>query len=137
MRPRDNPDQKLVRQRRPRDCGVCALANLRGWTWEYAAQHLFDNWHKRRSFGTYTRQFLPLVDKGSRLIPVKKWGDIPSPSMVRVVAQRPNGKGYYLHFVVWMGGMVWDSELREPLRPLFYHTAQPHVKLRSYLGVKP
>lgn len=125
----------FVTHRLPRDCGVCAVANLRGWTWEQAAAVIFPNHFrtKKKQWSTYTADVRHLAGYG-RLLRAYKWDDIPDGVLVRVRFPATNKHGYCLHWVVWKDGMVWDSELNSPMRPLFYTAQRPDARLMSYIA---
>lgn len=121
----------MVRSRKRNDCGVCAIANVRGVSWASAALWLFgQNFSNRLSFGSTTRKVAAAMSMGVfKLIRVKSWHDIPDKSIVKVIPSACEGTGSW-HWVVWRDGMVWDGMRSLPLTPDRYNH-----RLVSYLGV--
>lgn len=112
------------------DCGVCAIANLLGCSWQVSANLIFGKTaHNKLRFSTKTRQLAQAVGIANhKLIRVKDWHDIPDRSIVKVIPSACEGTGNW-HWVVWKDGMVWDSNRSLPWSPHRYLH-----RLTSYLG---
>jgi hypothetical protein len=113
--------QPLIKSQDRNDCGVCAIANRCGITWEEARARLFGD-KPKRAYNTTTRMMKHAMFVDSwRLIRVRDgdWYDIPNNSVVKVIPSACRGTGNW-HWVVWRGGMVWDSVHDLPIAPTRY-----------------
>lgn len=120
--------REMVRNHKRNDCGVCAVANRCGITWEAACRRLFDG-KRKRSLNTTTRMLKAAMFVDSwRLIRVKDWYDVPNNSVVKVIPSSCRGTCNW-HWVVWKDGMVWDSVHDIPISPVYY----THAPV-SYIG---
>lgn len=119
----------MILTRRWNDCGVCAVANVLGKPWAVAALRIFGpSFTNRLRFSTTTRKLATALGmKQWKLIRVKRWADIPSGSVVKVIPDACKGTGHW-HWVVWEKGVILDGMRMFPARAKDY----PH-RLVSYL----
>jgi hypothetical protein len=136
------PRVKMVRSQRDNDCGVCAVANLLGCSWGWAADLIFGYWYNRRSFATKTKDIVAVISRmviasrpAPKLIRVNQWRDIPDGSIVKVIPGPCEGTGDW-HWVVWRDGLIWDSLNTTPVKPARYGLRYGR-RLVSYIGLTP
>jgi hypothetical protein len=111
--------REMVRSQGHNDCGVCAVANRCGITWAAARVRIFGT-KRKRAFNTTTWMLKDaMFVNGWRLIRARDWYDIPNNSVVKVIPSGCRGTRNW-HWVVWRGGMVWDSEFTVPISPVYY-----------------
>lgn len=113
------------------DCGVCAVANVLGGTWNETAEAIFGPAYKaRKRFHTTTRQLSRvLFADPSKLHRALDWSDVPDESVVKVKEWGYEHKGNW-HWVAWINSRIWCSSERGKFLPTFYSS---RWKLYSYI----
>lgn len=106
----------VVTKQRKNDCGVCAVANILGITWEEAAKLVFPfDWNDRKKYGTTAKQIgLALYSiPAPKLRVAGDWKWVPDRSIVKVM---PHHKKYgNWHWVAKIDGMVVDNGNPQPM----------------------
>ncbi len=98
------------------DCGVCALANVLGVSYEDSFNTLFPVVGRKYKFGTKTKQLIAAAEQlgfnppQRKLKQVYQWAYVPTNSIVKVCPRK-----YSWHWVAYIDGIVYDSECDVPL----------------------